>query len=266
MLESSANAPAANLQKTSLDSDQGDYSKYQLYSRSEILFLLRALIQKKCMLTAYFDHGRSFFLTSLVALSEDGNWLYLDYGSDPAINAKALTTDKLILTTMLDKVKVQFSVAGLQQTSANGQPIFAARTPETILRLQRREFYRLTTPIANPLKCLMPIVKPDGTIVKVAATLLDISGGGVGLMVPTDLSAFVTPGAQIDDCTVHLPEEGAIHTGLTVRSAFNATSKAGHPYLRLGCEFVSLPGTQLAMIQRYITRMERERKAKEADL
>lgn len=266
MLESSANIHAANMQKTSLDSDQGDYSKYQLYSRSEILFLLRALIQKKCMLTAYFDHGRTFFLTSLVAISEDGNWLYLDYGTDPEINAKAQTTDKLILTTMLDKVKVQFTVPRLQQTSANGQPIFATHTPETVLRLQRREFYRLSTPIANPLKCTMPVQKPDGSTVKVAATLLDISGGGVGLMVPTELTAFVTPGTQIDNCLVQLPEEGAIQTGLTVRSAFNATSKAGHPYLRLGCEFTSLPGTQLAMIQRYITRMERERKAKESGL
>lgn len=266
MLESSANHQAANMQKTSLDSDQGDYSKYLLYSRSEILFLLRALIQKKCMLTAYFDHGRTFFLTSLVAVSEDGNWLYLECGSDSDINAKALGTDKLILTTMLDKVKIQFSVPRLQQTSANGQPIFATHTPETVLRLQRREFYRLSTPIANPLKCLMPVAKSDGTIVKVAATLLDISGGGVGLMIPTDLTAFVTPGTQIDNCTLQLPEEGTIQTGLTVRSAFNATSRAGHPYLRLGCEFTALPGTQLAMIQRYITRMERERKAKEADL
>lgn len=256
---------AATLQKTSLDSDQGDYSKYQLYSRSEILFLLRALIQKRCMLTAYFDHGRTFFLTSLLALSEDGNWLYLDYGADPDINAKALTTDKLILTTMLDKVKIQFAVPRLQQTAANGQPIFATHTPETVLRLQRREFYRLATPIANPLKCVMPVAKPDGTTVKVAATLLDISGGGVGLMVPTELAPFVTPGTLIDQCAVQLPEEGTIQTGLTVRSAFNATSKAGHPYLRLGCEFNGLPGTQLAMIQRYITRMERERKAREGD-
>ena len=266
MPESLANNHAANPQKTSLDADQGDYSKYQLYSRSEILFLLRALIQKKCMLTAYFDHGRTFFLTSLIALSDDGQWLYLDYGTDPDINAKALVTDKVILTTMLDKVKIQFSVPGFQQTSANGQPIFAARTPETVLRLQRREFYRLTTPIANPLKCVMPVAKPDGTRVKVAATLLDISGGGVGLMVPTEIAPLVTPGAQVDNCEITLPEEGTIVTGLAVRSAFNATSKAGHSYLRLGCEYTALPGTQLAMIQRYITRMERERKARDAGI
>lgn len=266
MPESLANNYAANPQKTSLDADQGDYSKYQLYSRSEILFLLRALIQKKCMLTAYFDHGRTFFLTSLIAVSEDGNWLYLDYGSDGDINAKALVTDKVILTTMLDRVKVQFAVPRFQQTSANGQPIFAARTPETVLRLQRREFYRLATPIAHPLKCVMPVTKPDGTTVKVAATLLDISGGGIGLMVPTDLSPLVTPGTLIDNCEIDLPEEGTIHTGLEVRSAFNATSKAGHPYLRLGCEYTALPGTQLAMIQRYITRVERERKARESGL
>lgn len=253
--------------KTPLDSDQGDYSKYQLYSRSEILFLLRSLIQRSCMLTAYFDHGQSFLLTSLLAISEDGNWLYFDYGSDEKVNERALKADKVVLITLLDKVKIQFSVGGLQRTEgSSGRPLFAAQLPETVLRLQRREFYRLTTPVANPLKCRMNVSKTDGGSVAVAATILDISGGGVGLAVPGDLAPILPVGALIPNCEIALPDEGNLRSTLCVRNAFNAATKSGNPYLRLGCEYVDLPGTQLSMVQRYITRIERERKAREAGL
>jgi len=252
-------------QRTSLDSDYGDYSKYQLYARSEILFLLRSLVQKSCLLTAYFDQGNSFLLTSLLAISEDGNWLYFDYGSDKAVNDRALRADKLTFVTLLDRVKIQFSVAGLQQSQgASGRLVFAAHLPETVLRLQRREFYRLSTPIANPLKCLMPVPKPDGSHVSLSATLLDISGGGVGLMAPTEIGHLLAVGTLISNCELNIPEEGTLHTTLCVRNAFNASTRSGQPYIRLGCEYVDMPGTQLTKIQRYITRVERERKAREA--
>ena len=42
-----------------------DYSQYLLHSKSEILSVLRSLVQKGAMVTAYFDRGNSFLLTSL---------------------------------------------------------------------------------------------------------------------------------------------------------------------------------------------------------
>jgi hypothetical protein len=53
---------------------------------------------------------------------------------------------------------------------------------------------------------------------------------------------------------------------LCVRKVSQQETRGGLPYLRIGCEFTSLPGTRLAQIQRYITRMERERKARESGL
>lgn len=49
---------------------------------------------------------------------------------------------------------------------------------------------------------------------------------------------------------------------LRVRSVFDVATKSGNRYLRAGLEFVNLPGTRLTLIQRYITRIERERKAR----
>lgn len=253
-------------QPASLELEQNDYSRYLLYSRSEILFILRSVIQKGCMLTVYFDNGRHFFLTTLLAISEDGDWLYFDPGGDAEINRLALAAKKFLLTTMVDKVKVQFSIAGLQTTQAGARKALAGRTPETILRLQRREYYRLSTPIVNPLKCALAIPRPDGSPIAMELTVLDISGGGVGLQMPTELAGRLEAGALLVDCRLNLPNEGLLTTSLSVRNSFNVTTKTGQNYLRVGCEYVDLPGTRLSMIQRYITRVERERKAKAAGL
>ena len=112
------------------------------------------------------------------------------------MNQRALQAEKLTAATMLDKVKIQFSLAGLQATQASGRPVFAAHLPETVLRLQRREFFRLPTPIANPLKCRTTL-RIDGEAAQdLDINLLDISGGGVGLMMPTTFQGKLPVGTS----------------------------------------------------------------------
>lgn len=259
--------PATNEpHKTELELDQKNFSEYLLYSRSEILFVLRSVMQKKCMLTVYFDGGRSFFLTSLLAVSDDGNWLYFDVSNDAAINKSALEASKLMFTTMLERVKVQFSVGGFQEVPAGNRKAFACKLPETLLRLQRREHFRLSTPIATPLKCQLSAPKPDGDSEAASLTLLDISGGGVGLMVPDNLAPIFQAGLMLSGCKIDIPDEGKVITGLCVRNAFPVTTKNGSHYTRVGCEFIDLSSSHLNWVQRYITKVERERKARETGM
>ena len=248
---------------STLELEQGDvYSKYLLYSRSEIIFVLRAVLQKGSMITVYFDQGQSFLLTSLLDVDAEKGSLLFDMGSNEEMNRKASKADRLLFTTSLDKVKVQFSLKHLEQVQHAGRPAFRSAIPETVLRLQRREYYRLSTPIANPIRCALQIQGEDGTREQADPPLLDISGGGVGLMVDTARADSFKVGTVFTDCRMMLPEEGALVATLIVRNAFDVTTKTGNHYLRVGCEFVDLPGTRLTMVQRYITRIERERKAR----
>ena len=246
-----------------LELDQGDvYSKYMLHSRSEILYVLRAVLQKGSLVTVYFDHGKSFLLTALVAVDSDNGSLLFDVGSDEEMNARALKADRLLFTTSLDKVKVQFSLKSLNSATHDGRSAFRASLPETVLRLQRREYYRLATPIANPIRCKMVARLEDGSSKNLDIPLLDISGGGVGLMVDPELKDAFKVDTTFTDCRIDLPDEGLLACKLIVRNAFEVTTKTGNHHLRVGCEFVDLPGTRLTMVQRYITHVERERKAR----
>jgi c-di-GMP-binding flagellar brake protein YcgR len=248
--------------KLELEQNNDDYSKFLLYSRTEIVSILRSLVQKGAMLTVYFDQGKSFLLTTLLALSKDNNGFILDLGSDNEMNSKALLADKLIFTTQVDKVKIQFSLSKLSGTTYDGRPALYGAFPETLLRLQRREYFRLSTPIASPIKCIIPMKRADGSALVVEEQLLDISGGGVGLMVHYEQAGLYETEMVFSDCKIALPEEGLLVTTLRVRNAFDVTTKSGAHYVRVGCEFVDLQGPRLTQIQRYITRIERERKAR----
>ena len=106
------------------------------------------------------------------------------------------------------------------------------------------------------------IRRADNSALQVSLSLLDISGGGVGLMVATDQAQLLERGDTLNDCRLMLPDEGLLVTSLCVRNMFDVTTRNGTRYVRVGCEYQGMTSARLAMVQRYITRMERERKAR----
>jgi flagellar brake protein len=239
-----------------------DYSQYLLHSRSEILAVLRSLIQKRAMISVYFDEGRAFFLTTLIALASENRELVFDIGSNEENNLKALQAKKLIFTALVDKVKIQFSLDRLATTESDGRPAFLGALPETLLRLQRREFFRLGTPVINPLKLKATLRRADDSAFLIDLPLVDISGGGIGLMATPEQAILFERGTRLEDARIMLPEEGILVTTLWVRNRFEVTARNGTPYVRIGCEYLDIPPGRLTMVQRYITRVERERKAR----
>ena len=239
-----------------------DYRQFLLHSKAEIVSVLRTLVQKGAMVTAYFDQGKSFLLTALLAVNLEKNEMILDVGSDKEMNSRALHADKFIFTTTIDKVKVQFSLNRLSANTYEGRSAFRGTLPESLLRLQRREYFRLSTPATHPVKCVVSMINADSSPLVATTKLLDISGGGAGLLVPPEQAGLYEKGVVLDNCKIMLPDEGLLTVKLCVRDVFDVTTKSGSRYFRAGCEFIKLPGAHLTMIQRYITRVERERKAR----
>jgi c-di-GMP-binding flagellar brake protein YcgR len=238
------------------------YEEYLLHSHSEILAILAVLRDDKSLITLYFDHSGQSLLTSLLGVSENG--LALDFCGDAKLNGLALASERMIAATSQDKVKIQFPVGPLKQGLYQGQSAFAAPLPKLLLRLQRREFYRLPTPSARPIKCRIPAASAHGPHKSVDANIIDIGGGGLAVMVPPDDLPFEA-GMNFQNCRIELPEVGIVVSNLHVRGTFEVTAKGGLVARRAGCQFVNLPGPMLTLIQRYIMRIERERKARSTE-
>ncbi|MEW6164225.1 MAG: flagellar brake protein [Pseudomonadota bacterium] len=253
-------APAAN---APIALEPGEYSQFMLRSHAEIQVVLRGLYDHVAQITVFFNEGKDMLLTTLAAVADDH--LVLDYGPSGEMNRKALEAEKHFCVTTLDKVRVQFILRGFGKTEFGGRPAFRCALPEEVLRLQRREFYRLVTPILHPLKCLMPIPLPNGDRHLHDASVFDISGGGLGISAPPEGIPFDTD-MEFPGCHVDLPEVGVVDGTLKVRSLFEIVLRSGARVHRAGCEFVKLPGPMMTLIQRYIIKVERERKARESGL
>jgi c-di-GMP-binding flagellar brake protein YcgR len=73
-----------------------------------------------------------------------------------------------------------------------------------LLRLQRREFFRLSTPIATPVMMNAVVRRPDGSTLSIDIPLFDISGGGVGLMVSPEMAGYLNKGDMLSECRIRL--------------------------------------------------------------
>jgi c-di-GMP-binding flagellar brake protein YcgR len=246
------------------------HSEYLIYDRCEIAYLLRGLLQHKMPIRAYLSQSESFQTTLLALITvDDGagrDCVVFDAGKTDFENAKILSTGRLICATHLSRVQIQFNAEDLILMEYEGAPAFYAPIPSQMLRLQRRQFFRLVDPSNPPLvvQLTLPGAGLEGEDFVYQARLVDISQGGVGLMIPPPDLVFA-PGMAFPLATIELPDGTLVNTPLQIRSVFNLTDHDGTSVLRAGCQFVSLSNVMAGRIQRYILRAERERKALEAN-
>lgn len=243
--------------------EAGEYDKYMLRTQAEVLVVLRGLRDHKSQITVFFNEGQDMLLTMLVGIDKDH--LIFDAGPDEQLNGKSVVAGRHFCVARLDKVRIQFLLGGFSRIEYEGHPAFLSALPRELLRLQRREFYRLATPIARPLKCRMSLPLTERGELLHEATVFDISGGGIGISAPADDVPFAMQ-QIVPNCRMELPEVGIVTCTIKVCSVFEITLKSGGRVKRAGCEFVKLPGPMATLVQRYIIKVERERKARESGL
>lgn len=233
-----------------------EYANYLVHSRQEITQILRSIQRQNEVVTGYFNQGQSFFLSAVLDADPESGQLILDSGPDAEINRRALASNKIIFVTNQNRIKIQFSTSSLDQIEFEGRPAFRAQLPVALLKLQRREYYRLVAPIRAPLHCIIPNLNGARMEVEVA----DISVGGVAItgFPPT---VALEAGLVLAECRIALPEEGTVVTAMEVRNLQESSRRSGQLVLRVGCVYVGVPAPHQAMIQRYIIRIDRERRA-----
>lgn len=240
-----------------------EHSRYLLREKTDILFNLRNLSQKRAMISAFIDASADSYLTALLAVNPDTGSLILDAATDDTINRRVEAASQLICVTQLDKIKIQFAARRLTRITHEGHTAFRCAMPDVLLRLQRREYYRLISPHSHNLTCLVPVLRGgEKQMISLEANVLDISGGGLALLLPPN-EPILEPEMELADCRLMLPETGPITTSLKVRNLFRITNKDGSIMLRAGCEFVDLSSGMASTIQRYILKAERERNSRE---
>jgi c-di-GMP-binding flagellar brake protein YcgR len=245
------------------DAELENWHDFEVESRREIFALLRGIGEKNQLIRMLVKGESDVCVTSILDVDDTANAVYLDCSIDQEQNQRVLASRQLSFETTLDKVRILFAADHVEAATYEGNPAFKIAIPATLIRLQRREFYRIATPVTNPVRVLIALPAELGG--PTSFPLADISCGGIS-MLDNKMILGNAVGKEYPDCRIDLPDVGAVTTALQVRNSLDLTLLNNKTNRRLGCEFIGIPRGGLAAVQRYITKLERERNARIAGL
>ena len=245
------------------DAELENWHDFEVESRKEIISLLRGIGEKNQLIRMLVQGEADVCVTSILEVDEHSNTVLLDCSIDKEQNKRVLASRRLSFETTLDKVRILFAADHMESTVFEGNPAFRMAIPTTLIRLQRREYYRIATPVTNPVRVLIPLPAELGG--NTTFPLADISCGGISIL-DNKMILGDSIGKKFVDCRIDLPEIVQVATALQMRNSLDLTLLNNKTNRRLGCEFVNIPRGMLAYVQRYITKLERERNARIAGL
>jgi len=233
-------------------------ARYTLHSRSEILFQLRAIQKRKVLVNLDLLGSRQIVVTSVLAVNEANNTIFLDSAQGDALNRELMSGKGAECFAQLDGVSISFATGTVALCTYEKLPALRIAVPKSLIRLQRREHFRVAMPIANPVRCLVPSISADDPT-PMTMNIVDISCGGVALTENSGRLGSET-GRILPDCRLLLPENVTIATSLEVRNSAQIRLQNGAFQTRLGCKFVDLPNDTAAKLQRFVMEIERARR------
>lgn len=238
---------------TVLLSDEEIEDRYFLLGRMEILSVLNDVIYRREPVTVNFNSGRDSFLTTLLEARHDA--LIFDLSGDVKANQRLPESASCVFVLHLNGIHIQFSGRQAHRFSWGGSDAFWVPLPERIVRRQRRESYRILLPVARPL--MVKLFSDEG-LIQGDYPLHDLSVGGIGITVKQRLRLEL--GQTIARVNLALPKQRAINCAAVVCHVTHIGDRQSGAHYRVGLSFADLSPAMGVAIQRYITRIEHERR------
>lgn len=232
-------------------------ARFMVRSRIEIGRVLRAIMQQHEPVTAYFGSGDESLLSAIVGVDAEQGELFLDMSPDAQANRRLVEAGRATLVSFHDRVKVQFAVERVGQAEHEGRQVLRVEIPSALLKLQRREAFRVQPPISAPVSCR--VFGEGGR--SFALRVLDISVGGLRLAGDAP-EGEMWVGLSYDRCELSLPEVGSIEAALHVHYSVEMALRGGRTAKAWGCSFGSLRPGMETLLQRYVIKTDRERRAR----
>jgi c-di-GMP-binding flagellar brake protein YcgR len=226
--------------------------RFHITGSRAVAFTLAGYVRDGERFSALF--GEHMFLTTLIEVDSDDGKLIFDLGGSEALNQRLLRAGHCRLAGRPGGVQVHFNLNQIRLVQHDGRPAFAAPLPGDIVRLQRRESFRIDTPRVKPLRFFIRL--PEGR--EIELTAFDVSVTGIGLLATADPN--LQAGQLLERCRFRLPDDTQdIHLAAQVQHITHSQSRTGARQWRIGVHFLNLSASTENRLQRYIARLERER-------
>lgn len=236
-------------------------AKYLIRNPKQVLTHLKMLSAERCLISAAFgDSDKDTFLTAIINIDPKNKSITLDCGPREYLNKTLLNTAIIKCTTKYKGIKVLFEGRKVKKAGKPGQPAFTIPIPGSIFWIQRREFYRLKSPLFKGSYCSVTF-KDEETI---NLNIHDLSANGFSIM--NDFSEFsnqLIPSAEFENCTLILDKEEAQTISFEVRNKSPLNPNKPKKTERIGCMITNASPIIESTILRYMHTIEREIQQKE---
>lgn len=212
------------------------------------------------MLSARFGANNESYITTLIGINEKDNTVVLDYGSKEDLNQNILNASKVAFDTDFNGIKVSFVGTGLKKITHKGDSAFSMPIPKSLYWMQRREYYRVKSPLTKPSYCQLIIENKK----PVNLRLYDISLTGFAMLnVSKEVSDLMIPGQKIAQSKLILSEAGEGVVSFEICAKYIINPDKLQKIQKIGCRFINLTRSVEETIQRYMQQIQRENLQKE---
>lgn len=234
-----------------------EYARFRIFSRAEIVALLIGLEEERGAVTLYFNNS-GFIVSRVLSVDSANKTVIFDLGANPQANAQLLAAEEILAITSLHNVTLEFSLDKMQPVDLPDGPAVRTALPEYMLRLQRRENFRVPTPVLRPINIAVP--GKDETSPTLLLRISDMSCGGLGVEGDANC-AHLHSGLVLDNCRFDLPDVGQVVAAVEVRHVDRSEEPGGKLRIRCGLRFLTLSPQMAALVQRYVMKLERDWRA-----
>ncbi|MBP8168037.1 MAG: flagellar brake protein [Azonexus sp.] len=229
--------------------------RFHIAGARPVAFMLAGFAKENDQFSVMFQAGQEMFLTTLLAVKPEKGLFIFDCSGSAETNRKLLASEKNVFVGRPGDIRVQFTTGAVSELIYAGSKAFSVALPKFLVRLQRRDFFRIATPRAKPLQFFGRL--PEG--ISLQLSLHDISVAGAGLTAAS-LPDGLASGQVLENCHFSLPgDDRDLFFDATLNHMSEHEARSGVRHWRLGLAFKKLPVNDENRIQRYIGRLERER-------
>lgn len=241
--------------------------QYIVHHHKEIIQILNDLSKHHEMIKISFNHGNDECITNVISVDTQRHLVYFDIGIDEAFNRRLLASQTIIFSKD-HGVRIKWASDHIAAVNLKDGRAMEIALPKQLIRLQRREFFRLATPIVNPVPCAIPI--SDATNLDVERTLdftlVDVSLGGIGVIVNGQIDPLLVIGASFDKCKISFPNVGVTSLTLQVKNITEIPVRDGVVKHRIGFQFIAPSRGNEGLINSYTHHLERQAMAMSSKL
>jgi c-di-GMP-binding flagellar brake protein YcgR len=234
--------------------DQKLLEEFSLSAVPTLRKLLSTIDEDEHELYVYLQSDHTQFVTEILNIDWNSGLMWLGTPYEKSLSSKCNASTAYVMVSFPDGVKVQFAGMGILQSEYQGADALRVAIPRSIVRLQRRNYFRVMAD-----EELNSQVKIDIPTVNSPISLVDISLAGCGLCLQAP-PTLQQEGEIIRNVRITLPDGlGSTLVELMVKNVKRMTDNP--EMVQLGCEMKMLERGAERRLQRLLLATERRQRA-----